>query len=133
MNFRCDDTLLQMYVDGALAPAERAIIEAHIQNCPQCRQQVTLYKGLLWDLEHPADDDPAPAELSDLSDRLMEAWAQSRVPVTWQETSLQWTQTVPVVQVALATAGRVGRNLPRAGLSGLSRVGRWLWKGGGRG
>lgn len=133
MNFRCDDTLVQMYVDGALAPAERAIIEVHLQGCRPCRQQVTLYKGLLWDLEHPVDQTPVPAELNDLSDRLMEAWSQSRAPATWQEARREWTRTVPGVHVALETAGRVGRDLPRAGLGGLSRLGRWLWKGGGRG
>jgi anti-sigma factor RsiW len=125
-----------MYVDGDMGPVERAIVDDHLKGCARCRTAVTEYKGLLWDLEHPVPD-PAPPELAALSDKLMAAWdsAQAKAarpePERWQDASRIWTQAVPGVQVALGAAGRVGRSLPRAGLSGLTRLGRRLLKGGG--
>jgi anti-sigma factor RsiW len=35
----CDSVLVTGYVDGALSPADRAEVEAHIAGCPACRAQ----------------------------------------------------------------------------------------------
>lgn len=129
MNCRCDDTLLQMYVDGSMGTVERDILEVHLKLCPRCRQLVSQYKGLLWDLEHPVEV-PVPPQLGALSDRLMDAWADATAPERWQEASRAWTQQVPVVSMALASAGRFGRRLPRWGLAGVTGLAKWLWKGG---
>jgi anti-sigma factor RsiW len=136
VEFQCDDTLLQMYVEGLLGPVERSILAEHVKACPRCRAQVGTYKGLLWDLEHPdVDPDPdsagVPLELDALSDRLMAAWTEAQAPKTWQKASLAWTQTVPAVDLALGAAGRVGRSLPRLGVAGLSSLSRLLRRGGG--
>jgi anti-sigma factor RsiW len=136
MNMSCDDELLQMYVDGDMGPVERAIIDHHLKDCPSCRQRVLEYKGLLWDLEHPAPEE-TPPELAALSDRLMAAWEEARsapepAPASWQEASLIWTQAVPGVQTALGAAGRVGRSLPKAGLTGLGYLARRVLRGGDR-
>ncbi|HWI63679.1 MAG TPA: zf-HC2 domain-containing protein [Symbiobacteriaceae bacterium] len=130
MNFRCDDGLLQMYLDGDMSPVERELVEVHLKTCPRCASHVGLYKGLLFDLEH-AQPEPVPEGLAALSDSLMVAWAEAQAPATWQEASRGWIQNVPGLVPALSTAGRVGRSLPRLGLTGLASLGRWLWRGGG--
>jgi len=130
VNFRCDDTLLQMYVDGSLGAVERMIIEEHVKVCRQCGQQVALYKGLLWDLEHPVPIE-IPPELDALSDRLMDAWAEAQAPERWQEASLVWTETVPAFGFTLGTAERVGRSLGHYGMVGLASLWRLIRKGGG--
>jgi anti-sigma factor RsiW len=134
MIITCDDGLLQMYIDGDMGHVERAIVDDHLKGCPRCRQAVLQYKGLLWDLEHPAPEE-APPELAAISDRLMAAWEAAHAmpePATWGEASLLWTRTVPGVQTALGAVGRAGRSLPKAGLSGLSYLGRRLLRGGDR-
>lgn len=107
MSFRCDDSLVQLYVEGALEPAERLLVGAHIRICRACQQGAAAYKALLWDLEHPepeAAELPA-AQLQALSDRLMEAWEQGgtgqapgRTPARaiWDFSSL-WLRSVPVM------------------------------------
>lgn len=132
MEFTCDDTLLQMYAEGLLGPVERSIMSAHIKACSRCRAGVATYKGLLWDLGQPdPEPEPVPPELDALSDRLMAAWTEAQAPQTWQKASLTWTQTVPVVDMALGAAGRVGRSLPRLGVAGLTGLTRLLRRGGG--
>lgn len=128
----CDDSLLQMYAEGSLGPVERSIMAEHVKGCPRCRALVATYKGLLWDLGQPdPEPDPLPPQLDTLSDQLMAAWTEEQAPKTWQKASLSWTQTVPVVDVALGAAGRVGRSLPRLGVAGLTGLGRLLRRGGG--
>lgn len=41
---------LHDYVDGALAPAERREVEAHLEGCARCRAEVAGFRGLLEDL-----------------------------------------------------------------------------------
>ena len=120
-----------MYVEGDLLPAEQTIMEAHLAGCVTCRKAVVAYKALLWDLEHPAEPE-VPAELQAISDRLMSAWEEAQVPGTWQEASRSWTQTVPVVSLALGAAGQVGQQIPRAGAALLKGLGRRILQGGGR-
>lgn len=134
MEFTCDDALLQMYAEGQLGPVERAIMAEHIKTCSGCRARVAAYKGLLWDLGQPnPEPEPLPPELDALSDRLMAAWAEEQAPQTWQKASLAWTQTVPVVDLALGAAGKVGHSLPRLGIAGLTGLGRRLLRRGGGG
>jgi anti-sigma factor RsiW len=52
----CDPVRVTGYVDGALAPAERAEIEAHLGTCPSCRAQAEQERALrarLLNLPHP--------------------------------------------------------------------------------
>ena len=53
MSLRCDDTLVQMYVEGALAPGERAVVGDHLRTCVACQRRAVAYKALFWDLAHP--------------------------------------------------------------------------------
>lgn len=136
MTIACSDALLQMYVDGDMGPVEREIVDFHLKECARCRETVTQYKGLLWDLEHPVPE-AAPPELDLLSDRLMTAWEAAQAepepePGDWRDTSLIWTQVVPGVQGALGVAGWVGRGVSKVGLAGLKLLARRLWTGGGR-
>jgi len=134
VEFTCDDALLQMYAEGLLGAVERSILAEHVKACPQCRARVAAYKGLLWDLAQPdPEPEPLPPELDALSDRLMAAWAAEQAPQTWQKASLAWTQTVPVVDLALGAVGKVGHSLPRLGVAGLTGLGRRLLRRGGGG
>jgi len=90
MNLRCDDSLVQLYVEGVLAPAERLIVGEHVRGCPACQQRVLAYKALMWDLAHPEAEPPVPPELAALSDRLMADW--------------DWAQAHPARRPALAPA-----------------------------
>ena len=61
----CDPVRITGYVDGALAPAERAQVEAHLHTCPSCRAQADAERALrarLLGLPHP--DFPVPLESS---------------------------------------------------------------------
>ena len=138
--FRCDDSLVQMYIDGELAQAERMIMRDHIELCPRCRVRAGAYKGLFWDLEHPEPGpEPGTVAMDALSERMMAAWRQhlsesrQRVHGRWPALSTLWLTANPV---ALAAAGVIGRSpaKPRAHTllrSGLSRLAGLFRRGGG--
>lgn len=37
---------LGVYVLGAIAPADRAIVDRHLASCPRCREEITGLAGL---------------------------------------------------------------------------------------
>ncbi|MGH2723571.1 MAG: anti-sigma factor family protein [Actinomycetota bacterium] len=39
------DELLAEYADGTLGPDDRARVEAHLEACPSCRQELDLASG----------------------------------------------------------------------------------------
>lgn len=134
MQMTCSDSLVQMYVEGDMGAPERAIVEAHLAECSRCRADVAAYKALMWDVGHLAEPE-VPAELPDLSDRLMEAWQEhqeKQKKPSWAEASLHWTRTTPVVGVALGSVARLGWAVPRVSVKVLSWLGGQLFKGGGR-
>jgi len=61
----CHDDLVQLYVEGELAPVERAIVADHLRACDHCRRLATFYKGLNWDLAHDQDLLPEPPSFDD--------------------------------------------------------------------
>lgn len=119
---KCNDELVQLYVEGALGPAEAAIVAEHLKGCPTCRQQAGLYKGLLWDLAHPPRSTGAEAEVHTeaLAALLKAEWqrihpASSR---TEHAPATIWLTANPVATASAHAVGRVGQ----AGLQGLGRV-----------
>lgn len=140
MGMQCNDSLLQMYVDGAMGVGERLVVEAHLAQCAACRASLTAYKALLWDLAQPPAVE-VPPELAALSDRLMEAWDSQQLETaaekesalgSWTDTTFVWARTVPVVSTSVAAVGRMGRAAPRAAAGAVAGLVRRLWKGGGR-
>lgn len=53
------EDLLAAYVDGALAPEERAAVDAHLAGCPRCREEVDLARRAVEALASLADE-PVP-------------------------------------------------------------------------
>jgi anti-sigma factor RsiW len=74
----CDPEKVTGYVDDALDPAERAAIEAHLAECPSCRQQVSEERHLQAHLRALPIPEPRPAFEGDLRRRLA---ARPRVAV----------------------------------------------------
>lgn len=127
---RCDDTLLQLYVDGDLSDGERLVIEEHLGLCSHCRRSVVAYKAMLWDLEHEPPP-PVPPELQAVSDGLMEAWVRESpgsVTATWAEASSVWIRT-PVIASAVSAVGSGGTSAGKSVIRGLMRL---VLGGGGR-
>jgi anti-sigma factor RsiW len=68
----CDE--LKAYLDGELNPGARTGIEAHLETCPACREELDLMR--LIEAELRADEDAAPATLNeDLKSRILQAAA----------------------------------------------------------
>jgi anti-sigma factor RsiW len=66
-----DDSILHAYLDGALAPGERAGLEAHLNFCPACTEDLARARGLFHAIggmsEESLGRDLAPAVLQALS------------------------------------------------------------------
>lgn len=132
---RCHDELIQLYVDGALDPTERALVSAHMSQCEACRAKAMLYKGLCWDLEHP-EPEPVPEALQAVSDRVMAKWeeaqARSRAKARWQELPAMWAAANPALGAVSGTvnaaASQMGKAAAPAGKALLKRLTRLLWK-----
>lgn len=127
---RCDDMLLQLYVDGDLSEGERLIIEEHLGLCANCRRSVVAYKAMLWDLEHTPPPQ-VPPELQAISDGLMATWVQeasAAIPSAWTKASSVWIRT-PVVASAVSAVGSGGTSVGKSVIRGLMRL---VLGGGGR-
>lgn len=125
---RCSDDLMQLYVDGALHPAEAAVVEAHLQECAQCRRRSLFYKGLAWDLGQPErlvpgsdaeDEDQAEA----LALRLHEEWRRHQRPAE-VKTALGFSTMWLTANPAIARPARVVSDAGQAGVEELLRAGR---------
>lgn len=100
----CDEylELISAAIDGALSPAEREKLDAHLADCPECR---ALYEELA--AVHAALLDLPPVEVpADLTERIMAAVAAEQVlpfekkkaPIRWQK----WLASAAVLAVVLA-------------------------------
>jgi anti-sigma factor RsiW len=59
----CDGARITAYVDGALAPEERGVVESHLAGCASCRDQEAFERGLRERLRAlPAPEVPAGLE-----------------------------------------------------------------------
>lgn len=125
---RCSDDLIQVYVDGALHPAEAAVVEAHLQGCADCRRRAGFYKGLYWDLAQSERLAPVPEvedeEAADaLALRLQEEWRKQQRPAASTSPlglSTLWLTANP----AIARPARAMGDASQAGVEGLLRAGR---------
>ena len=63
MSLSCDVTrdLLPLYHDGVCSAESRALVEAHVANCPACSALLNELRGEI-DLPHESPDDLAPLE-----------------------------------------------------------------------
>lgn len=135
-----DDSLLQMLVEGTLEEAEDDLLLVHVRACPACRNKVSGYKQLMWDLEREPKIE-APAELEAMQASLMAAWTEAQkeqkrredgrrslVPA-WAGYTLLWTRH------AAAPVERVGGLLSKVGGKLVQPLAtrRRKRKGGGRG
>jgi|JI10StandDraft_1071094.scaffolds.fasta_scaffold325608_2 anti-sigma factor RsiW len=74
---RCRDVLLRLgdYVDGTLADAERAGVEAHVAGCANCAAFGGVYGAVATSLRRQLS---APAVEADVAARLAERLARER-------------------------------------------------------
>jgi anti-sigma factor RsiW len=91
----CSDVrnLLGVYVVGAIEPAERATVDAHLPHCPECREELAGLAGLpallgrvpLDDAERIALGDEVPDEPSaELLDSLLQRVSARRRARRWR-------------------------------------------------
>jgi anti-sigma factor RsiW len=103
MNNRTDhpDELLPWYMNGTLAHGERQDVEAHLQTCERCRQEVAWLQNLRTQIK--ADATPSPGEFG-LNRLLSEADLQravTRTPYPWWRPALAAAAAIIVIQSAV--------------------------------
>lgn len=105
----CDEyiELISAAIDGALSPAQREKLEAHLAQCPECNALYAALSAL-----HATLADLPPAEVpADLTERIMTAVAAEQVlpfapaetkkaPIRWQ----RWLASAAVLAVVLMGA-----------------------------
>jgi putative zinc finger protein len=76
----CKDITLSLgvYVLGALDPADRAVVETHLADCPLCRAELAELEGLPALLERVTLDDLAPEPASPSEDLFERVAAKAR-------------------------------------------------------
>lgn len=84
---------LGVYVVGAIDPAERAIVDAHLSHCPECREELAGLAGLpallgrvpLADVERmDSGEDAVPEPSADLLDSLLQQVSARRRARRWR-------------------------------------------------
>jgi len=103
MNKRLDhpDELLPWYVNGTLAVGERQDVEAHLQSCERCRQEIAWLQNLRAQVK--ADAASSPGELG-LHRLLREAKAEksaARQPRQWWRPALAAAAVLIIIQSAV--------------------------------
>jgi len=101
-----DDGTLHAYLDGELAPAEAQGIEAHLAQCPRCRERLEeeraliMRAGELLALAAPPDRELPPFRAGDVRPPTR-LWWQVRLPLAWAAT----------VALALGIGSYLGRGV----------------------
>lgn len=126
---RCDEELIQLYVDGAMHPAEAALMEAHLRECRACRRLAGFYKSLYWDLGRAAALAPAPAQDPEalaaalLAEHRRHRQPDARAASAWAFSTL-WLTANP----AFARSARTLTALGHRGAEGLVRTVKRRWR-----
>ena len=95
------DDLFADYVDGTLDGADRSSIEAHLEGCATCREEISLAWAAAKALATLSEVD-APADMADMA--LAEAGVGRTQPA--------WTKILPVA-VAAVIVGLLAISIPR--------------------
>jgi len=86
-----DDGMLHAYLDGELAPAEAQGVDAHLAQCPGCRERLEEERALiarageLLALAAPPDREVPPFRAGDVKPPAR-LWWQVRQPLAWAAT-----------------------------------------------
>lgn len=71
--------LLEDYAEGILGVAETTLLEAHLQVCADCRQELTRIKLLFWELESIRREAiEVPAVMASMETAILEEWLQNK-------------------------------------------------------
>ncbi len=110
------EDLLPDYVDGTLGDAQRAVVDAHLQGCATCRQEVELARGAVTAL---ASLEEVPVPFGVTGPVLSEAGRrfERRRKVAWER--LQWSAGLAaaaalILVVVLNIGGNGERPIPAA-------------------
>lgn len=92
----CQETTqsLSYYVDDELPPAQRTLVESHLDSCPVCRAELEQLRTLRNSLRQLARPEPPPVLIPAINDALMiEAAARRQSPTpTFREQLLSWIE-----------------------------------------
>lgn len=103
---------LTAYVDGELAPARRAQVEAHLGTCAGCRSTEALLRGAVVRLAGLPDFSPAP---SPATRRAVLAKLDALPPSWWERLKALWRPAVLLPSAGLAAALAVALLMVRPG------------------
>jgi anti-sigma factor RsiW len=100
------------YLDGELAPEERATVSRHLAACPRCAAEIALFERTWSLLEHHQPIEPS----SDFLHRLVTSFATSdaepeAVRIAWLGVWLQRLAAAAAILVAFVAAQGLWRNL----------------------
>ena len=96
------DELLAWYLNGTLEPAERAVVEAHLETCPRCRDEIALLGAIRSGIKSMGEGE-SPGELG-LKRLLRDVRTQRGAQRTWWQPALAVAAMVIVVQSTMLTA-----------------------------
>ena len=86
-----DDGVLHAYLDGELSPTEAQGVEAHVAQCPACRQRLEEERALIARATEllaraaPPDRELPPFRPGDLKPAVR-LWWHVRMPLAWAAT-----------------------------------------------
>ena len=101
----------ELYVVGALTPAERAEFEAHLAGCAACAAEVRALAPAIAALAYSAPSaGPSPAVRDRLMARVGGPRVSSRRPAAWQGS---WLAAAASIAIAAAHSAGTNRNPPR--------------------
>jgi predicted anti-sigma-YlaC factor YlaD len=120
MTMGCEEvrTSLGVYVVGAIDPAERAQVDAHLGDCSRCRDELAGMAGLPALLGRVSEQQLS--ELAGPPEELLETMLARAAPGRWNRWSRMWPMLAAAAVLALVIGGVFGGVLFRQGDSGRS-------------
>lgn len=113
-------SLLSAYLDGAVSPAEKNVIEEHLENCADCRRELAELEKTVLRIRGFGEEEPPPWMAQQVMARVREVAEQRRGIFHWLLYPLR--VKLPIEAAALVLIAATGYMLYRTAAPQLAQV-----------
>ena len=96
--------LLSPYLEGELKREEKDNLEAHLKECPKCREELSLLEKTIQSVKDLEEVAPPANFLAKINEKLDKRLLRSRLSLIWEKMTRPIEMSVPAKSLALAAS-----------------------------